>query len=81
MAHEPTRVFVRWILEQSGMYETSFTGNSETFYKEGRRSMGLEIVAALNEIDPLEIVRLMKDGADDIVKLRNKDRKEAKDDA
>lgn len=80
MAVPASRVLVRWILEQCGLFEPSFTGNSETFYKEGRRSIGLEIIAALNKVDPYEVVRLMKEGADKTVELRNKDRKDVKND-
>ena len=32
------------ILEQTGMYRTSFTGNSTTFFNEGQRNIGLWLV-------------------------------------
>ena len=35
------------ILEQAGLYRTSFTGNSTTFFNEGQRNMGLWL---LNEV-------------------------------
>ena len=31
------------LLGMAGIHRSSFTGNSETFFKEGRRSMGLEL--------------------------------------
>lgn len=72
LGNESTRYLLRWTLDQAGLFDPSFTGNSQTFYNEGRRSLGLELLALLNEIDPYEFVRLMKEGADDVVLLRNK---------
>ncbi len=44
--------FLWRVLEISGIYRTTFTGNSHSFFNEGRRSVGLEIKADLLEIDP-----------------------------
>lgn len=74
MADPSTRYLMRWVLERSGMFEQAFTGNSHTFFNEGKREVGLEIVALLNEVDPYEFVRLMKEGADDVVHKRNQAR-------
>lgn len=74
LGNEDTRYLMRWVLEQTGMFKPAFTGNSTTFFNEGRREVGLEIVGLLNEIDPYEFVRLMKDGADEIVRKRNEAR-------
>lgn len=38
------------LLSRAGIYTSSFTGNSETFFREGRRSLGLEY---LKEIEGL----------------------------
>lgn len=35
------------LLEETGLYRSSFTGNSETFFREGERNVGLKIVAIL----------------------------------
>lgn len=76
-----TRYLLRWVLDRAGLFEPSFTGNSGTFYNEGKRDLGLELVNLLNEIDPYEFVRLMKEGADEIVELRNsKDQGEGRED-
>lgn len=40
------------ILAKTGPFEGSFTGNSTTFFKEGRRSIGLEIITEINEASP-----------------------------
>ena len=38
------RAFVWRTLEKCGVYRTSFTGNSTTFFNEGKRSIGLELI-------------------------------------
>lgn len=39
------------LLASTGVYRVSFTGNSETFFKEGRRSVGLSILDAIFDAD------------------------------
>lgn len=39
------------LISRCGVYKTSFTGNSETFMKEGRRQIGLEVIADLFKAD------------------------------
>jgi hypothetical protein len=41
MSSRRGRRIVWGILEECGVYRTSFTGNSETFFREGKRSIGL----------------------------------------
>ena len=40
------------ILGLCNIYSDSFTGNSSTFYNEGRRSVGLQILQLLGDADP-----------------------------
>lgn len=40
------------IIEGSGFLEQSFTGNSETFFKEGRRSVGKQLYDELMDLCP-----------------------------
>lgn len=74
LADPNTRYLLRWVLERAGMFDQAFTGNSQTFFNEGKREVGLEVVALLNEVDPYEFVRLMKEGADEVVQKRNQAR-------
>jgi hypothetical protein len=46
------RRFLWDTLGRTGLYTTSFTGNSETFFREGRRSFGLELLARLTAVAP-----------------------------
>lgn len=38
------RRVLSYLLNESGVFETSFTGNSRTFYNEGKRDIGLDIM-------------------------------------
>ena len=43
---------VLWsILAMCGIYSESFTGNSQTFYMEGKRAVGLEILQLMEDTD------------------------------
>ena len=52
MSGKQGRRIVWRLLDKAGLYRTSFTGNSETFFKEGMRNMGLFIVAEIHEHCP-----------------------------
>lgn len=52
MSDKRGRRFVWRLLEKTGIYRTSFTGNSETFFKEGARNVGLQILALIHEHCP-----------------------------
>ncbi len=44
---------IAWrLLERAGVYRTSFTGNSETFFREGMRNMGLTIISDIHAHAP-----------------------------
>ena len=40
------------LLEKTGLYRSSFTGNSETFFREGERNVGLAYMALIHEHCP-----------------------------
>lgn len=56
--------FLWRVLEASGIYRTTFTGNSTSFFNEGRRSIGLEIKADLMEVDPDHEGRMAREHRD-----------------
>lgn len=53
------RRFVWGLLTFTGVFKTSFTGNSETFYREGQRNVGLKIIADLRAACPERLVEMM----------------------
>ena len=53
--------FIWYILSISNLYGDNFTGNSHTFYLEGKRSVGLEILQLLEDVDPTAYATLLLD--------------------
>ena len=41
------------------LYSESFTGNSTTFYNEGKRSIGLELLQMLEDTDKTAYAKLL----------------------
>ena len=52
MGSKRGRRIVWRLLERTGVFRSSFTGNSETFYREGMRNIGLVLMAQTNEAGP-----------------------------
>jgi hypothetical protein len=52
MSSKQGRRIVWRLLDKAGVFRTSFTGNSETFFKEGMRNMGLFLVAEIMAHSP-----------------------------
>lgn len=56
------RSYIWRLLDMCGVYKTSFTGNSTTFFNEGRRDIGLRILEELFEASP-NVYTLMRSEA------------------
>jgi phosphoglycolate phosphatase-like HAD superfamily hydrolase len=52
MDSQQGRRFAWRLLEQTGVYRSSFTGDSQTFFNEGQRNIGLKLIAQIHEITP-----------------------------
>jgi hypothetical protein len=61
MAHKQGRRFVQRLLEKAGVYRTSFTGNSETFFREGMRNIGLFVLSEVMEVTPEQFALMLKE--------------------
>lgn len=61
MGHEQGRRFMWRLLDKAGVYRSSFTGNSETFFREGMRNIGLMLIADIHEATPSEYARMLKE--------------------
>tara|TARA_R110000868_G_scaffold317394_1_gene578215 strand:+ start:1371 stop:1670 length:300 start_codon:yes stop_codon:yes gene_type:complete len=59
------RRFMWRLLEQTGLYKTSFTGNSTTFFNEGQRNIGLWLIAQVNENCLDEYTQMVKENRED----------------
>lgn len=61
MSSAPGRRFVwRW-LEEAGVYRSSFTGNSTTFFNEGMRNMGLALLGHVHAVCPDQYAIMVKE--------------------
>ena len=54
------RLMWRW-LGEAGVFRSSFTGNSETFFKEGKRSFGLFLLSEIGAHCPESHVEMMNE--------------------
>lgn len=59
------RRFYWGLLGFCGVFESSFTGNSQTFFLEGKRQVGLKMLADLNEAQPDAYVTMMNEAKGD----------------
>lgn len=56
---------IMWrLLEKTGVYRSSFTGNSETYFREGMRNVGLMLMAQVNEFSPDQYALMLKEQQD-----------------
>jgi hypothetical protein len=53
--------FIWYVLDRANLYSDVFTGDNQTFYLEGRRSVGLAVLQLLEDIDPTAYPRLLLD--------------------
>jgi hypothetical protein len=73
MSDKRGRRFVWNLLEKTGVFRSSFTGNSETFFREGQRNVGLMIVDMIHTHSPEQYNRMM-------MEQRGNDKRNADDD-
>lgn len=52
--------FVWRYLEKCGVFQSSFTGNSETYFREGERNIGLQLLADITEANVESLIEMMK---------------------
>lgn len=55
------RRFIWKYLTHAGIFTTSFTGNSTTFFNEGKRDVGLKLLADVMEASPESYVSMMRE--------------------
>jgi hypothetical protein len=56
------REFLWWLFEICGVFTTSYTGNSDTYFNEGRRAVGNEVLHRLVEVKPEIFQAMIKSG-------------------
>lgn len=53
------RRVVHRLIAEAGVYRTTFTGNSETFFREGRRAFGLFLLEEATKHSPDEYLAML----------------------
>lgn len=61
MENPSFRRFVWKLLERTHIFSSSFTGNSETFFKEGERNVGLKVFKDLHLYAPESYALMVKE--------------------
>lgn len=64
MSNKRGRRFVWRLLDKAGVYRSSFTGNSETFFREGQRNLGLQILGLIHAHTPELYHTMLKEQTD-----------------
>lgn len=63
LANSDAQAWLWDLMEFTGLFKTSFTGNSQTFYLEGQRNVGLKIMADISKHSPESLIAMMKERA------------------
>jgi hypothetical protein len=63
MATPQGRTLIWHVLGQTKLYDEGFSGNSTDIYDKGKRSVGLWLLAQINEMDPTAYPRMLLDVA------------------
>lgn len=66
MKHEAGRRFMWRVLSMTGVFRTSMTGDNRTFFNEGARSVGLQLMAELNDHSIEAYVKMLKERQNDV---------------
>lgn len=61
METQPGRRFIARLLDYCGFQRSSFTGNSATFFNEGKREVALKLWADINRICPDLYMQMLDD--------------------
>jgi len=59
------RRFMWRYLDRCGVYRSSFTGNSQTFFLEGERNIGLQMITDIMDADPGLYIEMIKENRSD----------------
>jgi hypothetical protein len=63
MSNKRGRRIIWRMLEKTGVFRTSFTGDSATFFNEGQRNIGLMLISDIHEHCPEMYLTMLKERA------------------
>lgn len=58
---EKGRRIAWWLLEEAHVFRTSMTGNSQTFFLEGERNVGLKVLDKIMSLSPASFAVMQKE--------------------
>lgn len=61
MSEQTGRRFIYRVFEMAGIFRLSYTGNSETFFNEGARNIGLRLLAEIQRVCPDSFILMLKE--------------------
>jgi hypothetical protein len=64
MSSKRGRALMRDMLHFCGVYRSSFTGNSETYFREGQRNVGMYLLSQAQEHAPDFYIEMIKEAQD-----------------
>lgn len=64
LEHESGRRILFALIASSGTFDTSFTGNSGSFFKDGRKSVGQEFFHEVMRLDPKRFTQMWTEHTD-----------------
>lgn len=59
--HERGRRVLFALIDGAGTFDTSFTGNSGSFYKDGRKSVGLDLFKEVMALEPERFTQMWQE--------------------
>ena len=69
---EEGRWFIARLLKNEGLTTSAFTGNSATFYNEGRRSVVVDIYQNIKRLLGVEGIRLLHSAQEELMEFEDK---------
>jgi len=67
------RALIWHFLSMCPLYSDTFSGNSRTFYEEGKRAVGLEMLGFLEDVDPTFYPKMLLEEAKKFKEVDNND--------
>lgn len=55
-----------WLLSVCGVFRVSFTGNSQTFFNEGMRNVGLQVMGRIMKVKPSVYEEMHRESQQDV---------------
>jgi hypothetical protein len=75
---EEGRWFIARLMKNEGLMSTAFTGNSGTFYNEGRRSVAVDIYQNIKSLLGVEGIKLFHSAQEELLEFEERALEQAK---